>query len=57
MCNKDKGGVDKPGGTEVSFRQSPFCSIPLTTIISEKTAVLVTGVETSLPKYPGIDIA
>lgn len=41
MCNKGKGGVDKPGSTETSFRQSPFCSNPLTTTISEKTAVLV----------------
>lgn len=57
MCNEGKGGADKPRSTEISFRQSPFCNNPLTAIISEKTAVLVTRVETSLPKHPGVDIA
>lgn len=57
MCNKGKGGVDKPGTTEICFRQSPACGNPPTTAISDKTATPVARVGAFLLKHPGVDTA
>ena len=57
MCNKGKGGVNKPCTTEICFRQRPACNNSPTTVTSEKTAMLAARVGTFLLKHPGVDTA